>query len=124
MLNDVDPTSLYYNSTFGSGGGFLGAGLGGGRIILKATGTAVVHQQGRLIADGSAASTVQLGAGSGGSITISAAQCTQDGFISARGGSSNALFLTAGGAGGGGRVAIIVSIRILALSHFLIIAKL
>jgi hypothetical protein len=35
VLDDADPASASYNSTAGSGGGFLGAGYGGGRIVLK-----------------------------------------------------------------------------------------
>jgi uncharacterized membrane protein len=56
-----------------------------------------------------------LGAGSGGSVSISASQCAQKGYISARGGNSHPFVANAGGAGGGGRVAIIVSCRVLSV---------
>ena len=68
-----------------------------------------VFPTGILAADGSKASNAMLGAGSGGSVIISAYQCVVDGEISATGG--EAFFATAnsGAAGGGGRISIIVS---------------
>jgi hypothetical protein len=108
VQSDVDFDSPHYNSTFGSGGGFPGAGLGGGRILIKATGTVTIHTSGKLYADGSMAEDPVLGAGSGGSVTISAAQCALSGSISAKGGNSHQERPDGGAAGGGGRVAIVV----------------
>jgi hypothetical protein len=109
VLDDLNPDLVNYNTTYGSGGGAPGAGMGGGRIILKATGTVHVLGRGVITADGSAATVPTLGAGSGGSITISATQCVVKGYISVVGGDSSGVLATAGGAGGGGRISIIVS---------------
>jgi hypothetical protein len=110
VQSDVDLDSPHYNSTFGSGGGFPGAGYGGGRILIKATGTVIIHPSGLLAADGSMSDDPLLGAGSGGSVTISAAQCALSGAISAKGGNSHQEQPDGGAAGGGGRVAIVVSL--------------
>ena len=101
--------SLNYNATFGSGGGAPGAGYGGGRIVLKATGTVHIQASGALLAEGSTATVPRLGAGSGGSITVSANQCVHRGTMSAAGGAAYPLSSASGAAGGGGRITIIVS---------------
>ena len=109
MLDDITLGDVGYNSTYGSGGGFSGGGHGGGRVILKTGASVVIHPTGKISADGSAASDLSVGAGSGGSITISAFECVQNGVISALGGSTYSTSLDTGAAGGGGRIAIIVS---------------
>lgn len=112
MQSDVTSVSSpNHNATYGSGGGLPNAGRGGGRIILKSIGTVFVQSGGLLDAMGSPANHTELGAGSGGSILITAASVVQQGIISVVGGPSQSTSADAGASGGGGRVMISVSIR-------------
>ncbi len=88
----------------GSGGGYAGGteSYGGGAIRLSVTGT--LRVEGRLTANGWAGSGIHGGAGSGGSLYLSADRIAGRGQISANGGSNPAGSL--GGGGGGGRIAI------------------
>lgn len=89
-----------------------GAGRGGGRVVIKATGNVIVETTGVISADGSSPEIAQLGAGSGGSVTISASQCVQRGLITAKGGDAVPHVASAGAAGGGGRIAFVVSLHV------------
>lgn len=101
--------------TLGSGGGggsANGGGRGGGRILinLQTSAYTAVHigGGGALLAQGSSPHYDSIyGAGSGGSIIISAKSITGEGLISVKGGNG---YSAAGlGAGGGGRISLIVS---------------
>jgi hypothetical protein len=63
---------------------------------------------GILAASGSRANDTSLGAGSGGSISITAASVSQRGLIEAVGGDATSPESGAGAAGGGGRITISV----------------
>jgi hypothetical protein len=108
VLDDLNTTTSPMKATYGSGGGRAGAGRGGGRIILQATGTVYVHSAGRVKASGSSANHTSLGAGSGGSITVVATAVSQLGLIEANGGDALSSELAAGAAGGGGRITMSV----------------
>jgi hypothetical protein len=74
-----------------------------------------MESTGILTASGSRANDTTLGAGSGGSISITAAAVHQYGIIEAVGGDATSAEDDAGAAGGGGRVTISVSLH---ASHF------
>lgn len=96
---------LEINPTFGSGGGING-GRGGGRIFLNSDATVVLKYYGRLSAKGSKSPNAGAGAGSGGSVLIMAKSITHTGgWIDVSGGDADTL----NGAGGGGRISVIVS---------------
>jgi len=111
VLDDLLTTSPNYNATYGSGGGAHGAGRGGGRVVIKSLGNILVEATGSILADGSSPDEqhYKLGAGSGGSIFITGNECVLNGRLSARGGDSFPGRSHAGAAGGGGRIAVIVS---------------
>lgn len=109
MFEDLNATSPRSSATYGSGGGVDGAGRGGGRIVLQATGTVYVQASGRIEASGSSANNTSLGAGSGGSVSIRASAVNQLGWIEANGGDALSASISAGAAGGGGRIAMSVS---------------
>lgn len=118
VLDDLYSTSLYYNATYGSGGGLEGAGLGGGRVVLKTLGNVIIEPTGSILADGSSPDNYRLGGGSGGSITISSNECVLKGKLSAMGGSAlPGHNHNTGAGGGGGRIAIIVSSQSHYYSH-------
>jgi len=89
----------------GSGGGSssvtsLPPGAGGGALELYVVGALLVN--GRISADGGAATGQGSGGGSGGTVWLTAGTLAGVGTISANGGAGNGW----GGGGGGGRVAI------------------
>lgn len=92
------------NPTYGSGGGSNG-GRGGGRIILASIATIYLQPTSQLKAEGTSSVISGFGAGSGGSVVISAEKLFSYGFLSVKGGDGNQY----GSAGGGGRIAVFVS---------------
>jgi hypothetical protein len=102
--------SLISPIVFGSGGGnynssFATGGAGGGLIYLTVSGSLQVD--GRISADGLAATGFGAGGGgAGGSVWLSAAILAGSGIISANGGAGST---PTGGGGGGGRIAITYS---------------
>lgn len=91
----------------GSGGGVEGAGRGGGRVILNLERLTV---EGSVSSDGGIPASVSApagGAGSGGSVVVSATSIDGRGAIRANGGAAQApTSSTSWSAGGGGRVSL------------------
>lgn len=88
----------------GSGGGGSPAypgGSGGGYVQLNVSG--LLHLDGRISADGTAASAGGAGGGSGGSLRLTLNRWTGNGVLSANGSAGD---LPNGGGGGGGRIAV------------------
>eukprot|EP01032_Pedospumella_encystans_P009033 gene9033-10667_t len=134
VFADLEKSSPNNQATFGSGGGAPGAGLGGGRIVIKSQSNVHIHSTGVLDASGTSANVTALassilptngtdsphngpygnatllGAGSGGSVAIMAIGVAQEGFITVAGGpAATAAGTGAGAAGGGGRISIMIS---------------
>lgn len=86
----------------GSPGGGIGAGLGGGAVLINATSSVIVD--GILSANGGDA-TSNAGGGSGGAIYVNANIIKGYGSISVRGGNGK----SDGGGGSGGRVSLLHS---------------
>ena len=104
------PGPLYDSETepadLGSGGGgwyYIGGGAGGGRLLLNA---GSVLLDGAIIANGGNSGGEAAGAGSGGTVNITAGSLTGLGSISAAGGVGSTGGLTYGVGGGGGRIAL------------------
>lgn len=110
VLEDINIPIDQGGQTWGSGGGFNGAGYGGGRIIMVTNRTLQLNETSSIVANGSKSRTLQLGGGSGGSILLIAMDMALSGHISVAGGDAFSDNIESGGAGGGGRVAIIVRI--------------
>lgn len=101
------------DASMGSGGRFKGSGNGGGKITISSLhNTVFFTAPGRLLAEGSSPRNATLGAGSGGSVAITAHSLQGAGNVSVAGGAS----LGGGGAGGGGRISVLVS-----RGHFVLI---
>ena len=97
--------SITAPTQFGDGGASylvsVTPGSAGGAVVaLNVVGSLIVD--GRISANGGAASLQGAGGGAGGSVSLSAGTLAGTGVISANGGAGNGL----GGGGGGGRIAI------------------
>jgi len=92
----------------GSGGGYCpyASGYGGGCVRIEATANAILN--GTIDANGSSPNHFYAGAGSGGGIYLKCATFggTADGMLKANGGTAGSPPNLAGGAGGGGRIAV------------------
>ena len=97
------------NPTFGSG---TADGIrGGGRIILSSTSTINITRSAMLRADGGSNFEIPTsGAGSGGSIVLTATEVVGSGTLSVQGGNT----FGSGGAGGGGRITVEVGTVLIA----------
>jgi hypothetical protein len=85
-------------------------GRGGGQIVISASlGVVNLTESAVLLAEGGKSSEyANLGAGSGGGVLLTAVTVNIKGFISVKGGDALGSGAT-GGAGGGGRISVIVS---------------
>lgn len=100
---------IYEPEAFGSAGGGLLAGSGGGRIWLNVTGK--IHIDGVLSADGGSALPGTSGGsgGSGGSIWLHCNILSGYGVVSSNGGNGGEQGL--GGCGAGGRIAVYLAVN-------------
>jgi hypothetical protein len=92
---------FFLPANLGSGGGNadgITGGKGGGAVIIEAE--EKINIEGSLSANGESVAVARAGAGSGGSILLTANEISGSGLVTANGG--NCL----GGGGGGGRIAI------------------
>ncbi len=109
-----DAANIFAPRFFGSGGGNTWSGgnivsgtggAGGGCVSLTVGGTALID--GQILVNGTSG-TAYAGAGSGGSVYLSAASLAGSGLISGNGGTGGSgCCAGTGGGGGGGRIAVV-----------------